>query len=78
MSRIGMLIGIGLVVGLAACNSGSGNDGDDGDGDGGPLTGAATLGTDFLLALGQDANDDPLDGDDVDLTLTPQIEPFDP
>jgi hypothetical protein len=61
-----------LVVGalaLAAC-----------DDDDSTAQGIETLGDDFVRAFNQDPNErtGPLDANDVDLTLTPTIEPFDP
>lgn len=60
-----------LVVGalaLAACD----------DDDDATAQGIDTLGDDFVRAFNQDPNDEPLDASDIDLTLTPTIEPFDP
>ena len=58
-------------LGLSACDD-NGNDG------GSSADGIDTLGGDFVQAFNQDPNDEPLDASDLDLTLTPSVEPFDP
>ena len=62
---------LALVLGtaaLAACD-------DDSNGTRG---GIASLGSDFLRAFNQDPNDEPLDASDLELRLTPRLEPFNP
>ncbi len=58
--------GLGLL--LAACDDDNGSD----------RSGIESLGSDFVNAFQADPNSTPVDAQDVDLTLTPTIEPFDP
>lgn len=67
-SRAALLLAAGALA-LAAC--------DDND-NGGSAQGIQTLGDDFVRAFAQDLNDEPLDASALQLTLTPEIEPFDP
>ena len=60
-----ILVAGGLL--LAACD-------DDGSTNKGCIN---SLGPDFVRAFNQDANDEPLDASELDLTLTPNAEPFD-
>jgi len=65
-------LGLGLVAVLAGCN-------DSGGGGGVPAKkGIATLGADFVKAFNQAPNAEPFDAQDIKLTQTPGIEPFDP
>jgi hypothetical protein len=57
-----MLVGL---VGLSACDSS-------------PTMGIRTLGLDFLRMFNMDRNKEPLDAQDVQMTLTPAVEPFNP
>lgn len=68
--RLGLAMA-GLVVLVAACDS-------DNDGGTAGATGIDSLGDDFGRAFAADPNSDPVDAQDVSLTLTPTIEPFDP
>lgn len=67
--RFGLALG-GIALLAVACNS---DDGDNGFGGG-----ISTLGSDFRSAFQADANSEPVNAQDVSLTLTPSIEPFDP
>lgn len=57
-----MLVGL---VGVAACDTKA-------------KEGIASLGTDFVRMFNMDRNAEPVDAQDVEMTLTPTIEPFDP
>lgn len=66
LPRAAVLLVAGALA-LAAC-----------DDDSSTAEGIETLGDDFVRAFRQDPNDQPLDASELDLTLTPAIEPFDP
>ena len=40
--------------------------------------GINSLGADFVRAFNKDPNDEPFDAQDINLTMTPEIEPFNP
>lgn len=67
-ARLGLVL-VGVAIVTAACNDG-GNRGFGG--------GIATLGGDFVKAFRADPNSEPVNAQDVDLKLTPFVEPFDP
>ena len=70
ISRLRLGLGlVGLAVLVAAC---------DDDGSTADSRGISSLGDDFGEAFAADPNSDPVDAQDVNLTLTPTIEPFDP
>ncbi|WP_152461442.1 hypothetical protein [Roseivivax sp. THAF30] len=69
-TKFALLIAGALVV--AACDE-SGNDDDDDS-----AQGIETLGSDFVAAFNADPNDEPFDAQDVDLELTPGLQPFNP
>ena len=64
--RLGLALA-GLAALVAAC-----------DDDDGGQSGIDSLGGDFERAFAADPESDPVDAQDVDLTLTPTVEPFDP
>jgi len=64
-------LGLGLIAVLAGCN-------ESGGGDVPAKKGIATLGADFVKAFNQAPNAEPFDAQDIKLTQTPGIEPFDP
>ncbi|SLN13250.1 hypothetical protein ROJ8625_00390 [Roseivivax jejudonensis] len=71
-TKFALLIAGALV--MAACDeSGGGNDDDDDT-----AQGIDTLGDGFVAAFNADPNDDPVDAQDVSLTLTPGAQPFNP
>ena len=75
IKTISLSLGLGAFAILSGCN------GSDGDGGGGGIPakkGIATLGQDFVKAFNQGPNDEPFDAEDIKLTMTPKIEPFDP
>ncbi len=73
--RLRLIAILGLAsLGLAACDDDDSGGGDDDA----ALQGADTLGSGFTAAFAADANADPTDADDVTLTETRSVEPFDP
>ena len=66
--RLGLALA-GLAALVAAC---------DDDGSTADSRGIQSLGDDFGEAFAAEPDSDPVDAQDVDLTLTPMIEPFDP
>lgn len=57
---------LGFLTLIVACSSSN------------PITGIATLGNGFVNAFNQGPNDTPVDPDTITLSLTPNVEPFDP
>ncbi len=66
--RLGLALG-GIALVVAACDS---DDNDDFAG------GINSLGDSFVQAFRADPNSEPVNAQDVDLTLTPFVEPFNP
>ncbi len=66
-AKLGLALG-GFGLLLAACDGDSGSN----------RSGIDSLGSEFVNAFRADANAVPVDAEDVSMTLSPTIEPFDP
>lgn len=69
MTSLKLSIALAAMLALAAAC--------DDDNDTTVTRGVDSLGSDFVRAFNADPNDEPVNAQDVDLELTPRVEPFD-
>ena len=74
-TKLKLIAGLSAALLIAGCDGGGGGGGGDDDGE---VSGIDTLGAAFVAMFAADANDAPVDAQEVPLEVDPTGDPFNP